>query len=126
MNAQQRKIVTFGSELFEARVACGSSQAALARKAGLSRSYLSSLENDRRPPPSMDVCRRLFNALNLPLEHRKYLLGCIALNTSTSSDQSTSQADIASLIEDVRRLLPKLTSAEMTLLRRHLDVEKTM
>ncbi|MHC4940165.1 MAG: helix-turn-helix domain-containing protein [Planctomycetota bacterium] len=58
----------FASVLVAARKEAGLTQTDLAGAAGLTSSYLSFLENRKKPPPSDDVCRRLARALNLPEE----------------------------------------------------------
>jgi transcriptional regulator with XRE-family HTH domain/SOS-response transcriptional repressor LexA len=56
---------TFADALKEARQAAGLSQAALARRAGLTGSYISVLESRRRPPPSPRVVRSLCRVLDI-------------------------------------------------------------
>jgi transcriptional regulator with XRE-family HTH domain len=56
----------FASILVAARQAAGLRQTDLAAAAGLTSSYLSFLENRKKPPPSDEVCRRLEKALELP------------------------------------------------------------
>jgi len=55
----------FAGILVAARRRAGLTQAEVATAAGLTPSYLSFLENRRKPPPSEDVCRRLAAALDL-------------------------------------------------------------
>lgn len=57
---------TFADALKEARQAAGLSQAALARRAGLTGSYISVLESRRRRPPSPRVIRSLCRVLEIP------------------------------------------------------------
>lgn len=56
---------TFADALKEARQAAGLSQAALARRAGLTGSYISVLESRRRKPPSPRVIRALCRVLEI-------------------------------------------------------------
>lgn len=56
---------TFADALKEARKAAGLSQAALARRAGLTGSYISVLESRRRPPPSPRIVRSLCRVLGI-------------------------------------------------------------
>lgn len=56
---------TFADALKEARQEAGLSQAALARRAGLTGSYISVLESRRRPPPSPRVIRSLCRVLGI-------------------------------------------------------------
>ncbi|MEM8885323.1 MAG: helix-turn-helix transcriptional regulator [Planctomycetota bacterium] len=56
----------FAAVLVEARKEAGLTQTEVAAAAGLTSSYLSFLENRKKPPPSDDVCRRLAVVLKLP------------------------------------------------------------
>ncbi len=56
---------TFGLAIYTHRAALGMTQAALAEAAGISAAYLSSIENERRPPPRDAVIDRLAAALGL-------------------------------------------------------------
>jgi repressor LexA len=57
---------TIGSILRQWRIARGLSLEALAERAGCAKSYLSEIENERRPaPPSVEVLGRIESALNL-------------------------------------------------------------
>jgi len=56
---------TFADALKEARQAAGLSQAKLARRAGLTGSYISVLESRRRPPPTPRVIRSLCRVLEI-------------------------------------------------------------
>ncbi|MHC5010704.1 MAG: helix-turn-helix domain-containing protein [Planctomycetota bacterium] len=56
---------TFADALKQARKAAGMSQAALARGAGLTGSYISVLESRRRPPPSPRVVRAICKVLGI-------------------------------------------------------------
>jgi len=56
---------TFADTLKEARLAAGLSQAALARRANLTGSYISVLESRRRPPPSPRVVKALCKAMGI-------------------------------------------------------------
>ena len=55
----------FGAVLYAYRSASGLSQAELARRSGLSRSYLSEVENSKRPAPKAATVQRLSAALTL-------------------------------------------------------------
>ncbi len=55
----------FASILIAARKRIGLTQAEVATAAGLTASYLSFLENRKKPPPSEDVCRGLAKVLGL-------------------------------------------------------------
>ena len=57
---------TFAHALKSARKAAGLSQAELARRSGLTGSYISVLESRRRRPPSPKVIRALCQALDIP------------------------------------------------------------
>ena len=58
----------FAAFLVDARKQARLTQTQLAAAAGLTASYLSFIENRKKPPPSDDVCRRLADALDLPAE----------------------------------------------------------
>jgi transcriptional regulator with XRE-family HTH domain len=56
----------FATVLLDARKRSGLTQAQLAVSAGLTPSYLSFIENRKKPPPSDEVCRRLGEVLGIP------------------------------------------------------------
>lgn len=56
----------FAGLLIAAREKARLTQAFVAHAAGLTPSYLSFIENRKKPPPSDDVCRRLAEVLGLP------------------------------------------------------------
>jgi transcriptional regulator with XRE-family HTH domain len=56
----------FAALLLDARNRAGLTQAQVAVAAGLTPSYLSFIENRKKPPPSDEVCRRLAKVLSLP------------------------------------------------------------
>jgi transcriptional regulator with XRE-family HTH domain len=56
----------FAAVLLAARARAGLTQAELATAAGLTPSYLSFIENRKKPPPSDEVCRRLAEVLDIP------------------------------------------------------------
>jgi transcriptional regulator with XRE-family HTH domain len=56
----------FAGLLIAAREKARLTQAFVAQAAGLTPSYLSFIENRKKPPPSDDVCRRLADVLGLP------------------------------------------------------------
>jgi transcriptional regulator with XRE-family HTH domain len=58
----------FAAYLMAARKTAGITQTELASAAGLTASYLSFIENRKKPPPSDDVCRRLAKVLDLPAD----------------------------------------------------------
>jgi len=58
----------FAAYLARARTTAQLTQTQLAAAAGLTPSYLSFIENRKKPPPSDEVCRRLAQALKLPAE----------------------------------------------------------
>lgn len=109
---------TFGAELFALREAKGLSQAELARRAILSRSYLSEVENDRRPPPGMEICQRIFDALQLNAEERSRLWAIVLFECS--SEQPCGVGNLAALIGDLGRLLPRLTPDRIEIGRAHV------
>ncbi len=55
----------FGETLYALRCAAGLSQAELARRSGLSRSYVSEVENSKRPAPKVQTVHRITSALGL-------------------------------------------------------------
>jgi transcriptional regulator with XRE-family HTH domain len=56
----------FAAVLVSAREKTGLTQAQVATRAGLTPSYLSFIENRKKPPPSDDVCTRLAEVLEIP------------------------------------------------------------
>jgi len=58
----------FGLRLRQLREAAGLSQPELAARAFVSHSYISQLETNKRRNPSMDVARKLAEALEYPLD----------------------------------------------------------
>lgn len=56
----------FAALLLEARTKRGMTQAEVALAAGLTPSYLSFIENRKKPPPSDEVCERLATVLGIP------------------------------------------------------------
>jgi len=58
----------FAAHLVNARKQAQLTQTQLAAAAGLTASYLSFIENRKKPPPSDEVCRRLAKALGMPAE----------------------------------------------------------
>jgi len=58
----------FAGLVLEARARKGLTQAEAATAAGLTPSYLSLIENRKKPPPSDEVCRRLAKVLAVPEE----------------------------------------------------------
>jgi len=56
----------FAALLVQARERAGLTQSQAAVAAGLTPSYLSFIENRKKPPPSDDVCRRLAEVLDIP------------------------------------------------------------
>jgi transcriptional regulator with XRE-family HTH domain len=56
----------FAAVLVSAREKTGLTQAQVATRAGLTPSYLSFIENRKKPPPSDDVCQRLADVLGIP------------------------------------------------------------
>ena len=109
---------SFGGQLFALRATRQLSQAELARRALLSRSYLSEVEHDRRPPPSVTVCRRLVAALDLTEAERLRLWA--SAPPDFALEQPCGVGNIAALIGDLGRLLPRLTPDRIEKVRRHL------
>ncbi len=63
----------FAAALKRARKRAGLSQVALGKKAGLTGSYISMLESERKPPPRPKVITRLSKVLNLSEKHMQEL-----------------------------------------------------
>jgi len=61
-------VENFASFLLDARKRSGLTQAHLAIAAGLTPSYLSFIENGKKPPPSDEVCQRLAGVLEIPAD----------------------------------------------------------
>lgn len=64
---------SFGELLFALRTQCRVSQTEVAQRAGISKGYLSGVENCRLRPPVLDTVRRLANALRLDASARAQL-----------------------------------------------------
>lgn len=65
---------TFGELLFIQRTAARLTQAELARRSGLSKSYISSVENGRLPSPSPATITRIASSLNVSTAGHRELL----------------------------------------------------
>lgn len=61
----------FGDYLKQKRMALGINQRAFAKMAGISYSYISSIETGKRPAPSRDVLRKLENELRLKAREKE-------------------------------------------------------
>ncbi len=64
---EQNPLITFGSRLRRLREGEGMSQSDLCRKVGISKGFLSDLENDRRGPGA-DKLHRLAQALSVSMD----------------------------------------------------------
>jgi transcriptional regulator with XRE-family HTH domain len=90
--------MTLGSTLKEFRFSAGLSQLALAQRAGISESFLSLLESDKREP-TVRVLRNIGRALGIP----PGLLLAAALQDTTAQGSENAQA--AELARSFRGLL---------------------
>lgn len=93
---------TFGGLLFGYRMRDGVSQVALAEKAGVSKGYLSGIENGRRLPPPRRTAARLARALRLPREETDRLVAAAVIGRGTERPDAELPTDVRLLITDLR------------------------
>jgi transcriptional regulator with XRE-family HTH domain len=98
---------SFGQILKEIRRNKNISQRDLANQAGVDFTYISKLENDRLPPPSVETIKRLSEILETPFE--------ILLSTSGKIDDETKEVitgspEAVKFLNEVKQM--QLTSAE--------------
>jgi transcriptional regulator with XRE-family HTH domain len=117
---------TFGAHLFDLRSRSGKSQRELAVEAGVSKSYLCDLENERRTPPPAHTANALALAVNASTKERAELVdlahrGRQQVNIRVSK---TAANELASLLRWLARSGPTLSIERIARIR--ADLEKTM
>lgn len=117
---------SFGALVWSLRVESGLSQARFAQKAKISAPYLSQIENDRVPPPPIDVCERLLDAVGatapqktqgiLAATQRRSMLGArVGRNTPKH---------VARLLDRLHEVGHSLTQEDVTSLMSKLKEKK--
>ena len=109
----------FGAKLFSHRNAVGLSQAELARRARISRSFLSEIENGRRPPPPKRTVDRLTLALALPDDQRDALCELAASGRPCRETLETTRAVLA-LVADLSIFGHQLRARDVERVRRQI------
>jgi len=101
----------FGATLYGYRSAAGLSQAELARRSGLSRSYVSEVENSKRPAPKAQTVQRISSALELDEG------GAASLLDLAEREQRLAQRDSAeallALLADIGALVHRLSPRDI-------------
>ena len=92
----------FGEQLYGYRTRYGMSQAALAARAGVSKSYLSEIENGRRLPPPRRTAVRLTRALALTRCEADRLVASAVVGRGTERPDAELPSDVRQLITDLR------------------------
>lgn len=109
----------FGARLFGHRRAAGLSQAELARRAHLSRSFLSEIENGRRPPPPQRTVERLTSALALPDDQRDALCA-LATSGRPCRDALEATRAVLALVADLSIYGHQLRARDVERVRRQI------
>lgn len=111
---------TFGSLLFEARVAALLTQREVARRSGVAPTTISEFENGRRPPPGPRNIERLCAAVNASDELREALGHYAEIERATARSvriSRTTPLPVASLLREIAHLGPSLTSRHIAAIR---------
>ncbi len=103
---------TFGARLYALRMKRGLSQERLASLLGISDSYISALENERRQPPPLDVVTRWAHTLTLAPPQRELLVEATKTARISSAREPVSP-DVKRVIALLRRAAPKLPPAAL-------------
>ncbi|MGJ7554639.1 helix-turn-helix domain-containing protein [Variovorax sp. RB3P1] len=115
---------TFGAQLYARRIEKGLTQATVAHRAGISASYLSELENDRRQPPLPAKTACLARALDLSDNATLSLARCAAAQRKPAmqgeSGKSQLPLQVIELIADVVSIGPFLSRGQLNAVRAHL------
>jgi len=114
---------TFGSKLFELRTRRAISQQKLAAIAGLSKAYVSSIENERKAPPSPRAVRKLSAALALSPAQLRQLERLAECNRMNCTVRVSAQArpDVAALIKLIARQQAMLSPTNIAHMRQQLE-----
>jgi len=116
---------TFGEELYQLRMGRRLSHQALAEVTCLSKSYLSELENLRRPPPPSGTVATIAAALKVTEAQRSLLHSLAAKDRQVISVRMPKSAsvEIADIIRQIARVGPRLSQAQLRLIRDQLEVD---
>jgi transcriptional regulator with XRE-family HTH domain len=103
---------TFGARLYALRMKRGLSQQQLASLLGISDSYVSALENERKRPPPLDVVTRWAHALTLAAPQLNEFVEATKA-ARTSSARHPISPEVRRVITLLRRAAPKLEPAAL-------------
>ena len=115
--------LSFGSALYRLRLARGLSQAELARRAAMSRSYLSEIENERRPALKPDeVFERIMLALNATAAEREDFKALAARGSVAASldGQAELVREVLEVLDELSRFLSHVSARQVDRLAREL------
>jgi len=115
----------FAGTILAARLAAGLTQAQVAASAGLTASYLSFLENRKKPPPSDEVVTRLARALRIP-DRRLAELAHVdrappTLRRRLKSLDESVRRERRTRLQSIRSLLSPLLDGPAELFERAMD-----
>lgn len=115
---------TFGAQLYAKRTERGLTQAIVASRAGISASYLSELENDRRQPPRPTKTMRLAKALGLSDDEAFALARRAAAQREIRIRNEPCRGQlprhVIELMADVASIGPLLSRRQLNAVRAHL------
>ncbi|MCG5078266.1 helix-turn-helix domain-containing protein [Paraburkholderia tagetis] len=125
MDAQAPKI-SFAECLLLTRRRSGLRQKTVAQRSGLDPSYLASLENARRPPPSPEVLARILDGLDASPEDRR-ALEQLALSHHLKAQLSRrAPPELAEVLFAVTTLSAEQLKATRAFLRHLTSVRSTL
>lgn len=114
---------TFGEALYTLRTNRGLSQHQFASIVGLSKSYLSELENQRRPAPPESTVENIARALAIRTAQHELLQAlataerrCISARMSIAAS-----GEVAALIRVIAKIGPNLSEHQLKLIRNQLE-----
>jgi transcriptional regulator with XRE-family HTH domain len=115
---------TFGAQLYAHRNEQGLTQAVVAHRAGISASYLSELENDRRHPPRTAKTMSLARALGLNDTDALALSRCATAQREILAKRapycSHMPRQVIELMAEVASIGPLLSYRQLNAIRAHL------
>ena len=92
----------FGAQLFQHRIRRGLSQEQVARLAGLSKSYLSEMENGKRLPPPRRTAIRIAQAMELAQPEADSLIAAAVYERGCAESDEELPTEVRQLIADIR------------------------
>ena len=101
----------FGASLYAFRSAAGLSQAELARRSRLSKSYVSEVENSKGPAPKAPTVQRMSAALGLDEREAASLLGLAERENDLVERDSA--AALFALLADIGALMHRLSPRDI-------------